>query len=169
MTAPSNSSLQDVVDDICITIFYLLPVTDFLSIQQTCNHFYKLLNPSSPIINNYWRLQSLCICDNIEITKYKSKKWYSIYQELLIILSKDRSFRGTTIANRDKDHLPPLFQACKYDCLHLFQLFASFKDIDATYDPNYLLIIDHSENRYWSYNSYETERGLKLIIWSIFP
>ena len=152
----SLSSIVNLIDIVCISIMFFLPGKDFCSIQRTCKHFYYLLNPSFPMINNHWRLLSLQLCDNIQLKTYKSKQWQCIYQELLIILSEGRSFRVTMIPDKDKNQLPPLFQTCKYDCLHLFKLFTSFKQKDGKCDPNYQLCIEYSDNKYWAQRSYVT-------------
>lgn len=121
----------DVCDDVLLSIFCLLSAKDFVSIHLTCHNFNQLTNYKKSTINRYWNIMSSIMCRNKIHPMYKTYPWYLFYKEWFTV----RYIRQRLMPDERKVS-QPLFKACEYDYLYLFQMLLNNVNNKITYTAN---------------------------------
>ena len=79
----TQTYINELIDDLWIDTFIHLNVKDFISVNSTCRHFYKLTsNTTTKAIVNYWKAQCNRLCINVAETRFKTKDWKAFYSIL---------------------------------------------------------------------------------------
>ena len=82
----AKSDIWKIADDIWISTFYYLSVSDFLSIGKTCVYFHDLANNNTvnySFSNKYWENQCKHLWSLIDKNNFKANNWKTFYRELV--------------------------------------------------------------------------------------